>query len=106
MIPHSAAVERIAQSSRRPVSRPGPDVISLSSGDPDFETPPHIRRALIDAIEQGHTHYADNQGDPELRAALAAQLTAVADAPFSPSEIVVTHGGSGAVASAIIATVN
>lgn len=106
MLTHSAVVERIATHSRRPATRPGPDVISLSSGDPDFSTPPHIRRALIEAIEGGYTHYADNQGDPELRDALAAQLTAIAPDPFSSSEIAITHGGSGAVAAAILATVN
>lgn len=106
MLTHSAVVERIARHSRRPATRPGPDVISLSSGDPDFNTPPHIRRALIDAIENGYTHYADNQGDPDLRDALAAQLTAIAPDPFSSSEVAITHGGSGAVAAAIIATVN
>lgn len=101
----SLAVQRVAAISRRPAVRPGPDVISLSSGDPDFETPAYIRQALIDAINAGYTHYADNQGDPDLRAALAAQLSAGGQA-WNPAEVVVTHGGSGAVAAAVIATIN
>lgn len=105
MFEPSLAVQRVAAISRRPAVRPGPDVISLSSGDPDFETPAHIRQALIDAINAGYTHYSDNQGDPELRAALAAQLSAAGQA-WAPGEVVITHGGSGAVAAAVIATIN
>lgn len=102
----SLAVKRIVSISRRPAVRPGPDVISLSSGDPDFETPAHIRQALCDAISQGYTHYTDNQGDPELRSALAAQLSSTAGHAWSPKEVVITHGGSGAVAAAVIAAIN
>ncbi|MBW3633443.1 MAG: aminotransferase class I/II-fold pyridoxal phosphate-dependent enzyme [Chloroflexi bacterium] len=101
----SLAVQRIASISRRPAVRPGPDVISLSSGDPNFETPAYIRQALIDAITEGYTHYTDNQGDPQLRAALAAQLSAGGQS-WTPAEVVVTHGGSGAVAASVISTIN
>lgn len=106
MLTHSALVERIASHSRRPVSRPGRDVVSLASGDPDFETPAYIRNAHAAAIEAGYTHYADNQGDPELREALAAQLANVSGKNWSVSEIQVTHGGSGALAAGILATIN
>lgn len=101
----SLAVQRVASISRRPAVRPGPDVIALSSGDPDFETPAYIRQALVDAINEGYTHYADNQGDPQLRSALAAQLSAAGQG-WTSAEVVVTHGGSGAVAAAVIATIN
>jgi aspartate aminotransferase len=106
MFDPSAAIQRIIASSQRPVSRPGPGVIALSSGDPDFVTPEHIRQALADAILTGYTNYGHNQGDPELRAALASQASDVAGRSFSPEQVIVTHGGSGAIAASLFATVN
>jgi aspartate aminotransferase len=106
MFTPSLAVQRIAAQSERPTTRPGPGTIKLASGDPDFETPEYIRRALIDAIEQGYTHYADNQGDPDLRAALAAQAARVSGHGIEPSNVVVTHGGSAALSAALLGCVN
>jgi aspartate/methionine/tyrosine aminotransferase len=102
----STAISRIQQHSQRPGSRPGPDVLSLSSGDPDFETPSHIRRALRDAIDAGYTHYVDNRGDPELRSAIASDIQSRYDLAVDPNAVVVTHGGGGALASSMIATLN
>ena len=102
----SEAVQRIARFSQRPPMRRQPGVIALTAGDPDFDTPDYIRRALIEAIEAGYTHYADGQGDPELRAALAEQVSRQAGAPYTPEQIQVTHGGSGALAASILAVVN
>ena len=102
----SQAVQRIATFSQRPVNRPGPGVVALTSGDPDFATPEHIRRALIEAIESGYTHYPDTQGDPELRAALADQLSRISGDHYGPEQVLITNGGSGALAAGIIATLN
>jgi aspartate aminotransferase len=102
----SQAVQRIAAHSQRPVGRPGAGVVALTSGDPDFETPPHIRRALIDAVESGYTHYPDPQGDPELRSALARQISARSGAQYGPEQVLMTNGGSGALTAAILATLN
>lgn len=102
----SLAVQRIAAISKRPALRPGPDVISLGSGDPDFATPEYIRQALCEAVNSGYTRYGDNQGDPELRTALAQQISRVAPEPWSASNVIVTHGGSAAVSAAVIATIN
>ncbi len=106
MFEPSLAVQRIEATSQRPSRRPGPGVISLASGDPDFQTPEYIRQALIDAISAGYSHYADGQGDPELRAALAANATIIAGAEIRPQQVLVTHGGSAALTSAIVGTVN
>lgn len=98
----SEAVRRIERTSLRtaqPASRPG--LVSLAMGEPDFATPPGIRAAAARALEDGHTHYADPQGDPELRGALAARLGGV-----TPDQVLVTHGGSAALAAAILAVVN
>jgi aspartate aminotransferase len=102
----SLAVQRNAASSERPAGRPGPGVISLASGDPDFATPDYIRQALIDALAAGYTHYADSQGDPELRAALASIASASAGTTITPEQVLVTHGGSAALTSAIVGVVN
>ena len=106
MFTPSLAVQRVAAQSERPATRPGPGTIRLASGDPDFETPEYIRRALIEAVEQGYTHYADGQGDPDLRAALAAQAARVSGHNIEPSNVLVTHGGSAALSAALLATVN
>lgn len=106
MFTPSSAVQRIAAQSQRPSSRPGRDVISLSSGDPDFPTPEHIRRALYEAIENRHTHYVDNQGDPQLREAIADHASRISGHTYSPAQVVVTHGASGALSAAILATIN
>jgi aspartate aminotransferase len=100
------AVQRIYDNTLRPSARPGPEVISLASGDPDFETPAYIRQALFDAIESGHTHYIDQRGDPDLRAAIAAHTSKHAAAPVTDAEVVVTQGGAGAISSTIMAIVN
>jgi aspartate aminotransferase len=102
----SAAVQRIIAQSQRPTSRGGPGTISLASGDPDFATPEHIRRALVEAIEGGYTHYVDNQGDPQLRAALAERAAQVSGHACAPEQVVVTHGGSAALTAALLGTIN
>src|SRR3954462_8490106 len=106
MFTPSLAVQRVAAQSERPATRPGPGTIRLASGDPDFETPEYIRRALIEAVEQGYTHYADGQGDPDLRAALAAHAARVSGHTIEPSNVLVTHVGSAALSAALLATVN
>ena len=102
----SDGIQRILDTSERPSGRPGPDIISLAAGDPDFETPAHIRQALIDAIESGYTHYIDQRGDPELRAAIADHASKLTSTPVTDPETAVTHGGAGSLASAIMAVVN
>jgi aspartate aminotransferase len=92
--------------SQRPSRRPGPGVIGLASGDPDFATPEYIRQALIDAISSGYSHYADGQGDSDLRAALASIASNTAGAPVTTDQVLVTHGGSAALTAAIVGTVS
>jgi aspartate aminotransferase len=102
----SRVVQELARHSQRPMGKPGPEVISLSVGDPDFPTPEHISQALTDAVAAGATHYAAPMGDPELREALAEQVTEYANRPYSADHVLVTHGGSGALAATILATVD
>jgi aspartate aminotransferase len=102
----SRMVQELARHSQRPTSRPGPGVISLAAGDPDFATPEHISQALTDAIAAGATHYAPLQGDPELRAALADQVTDVAGRTYDPEQVLVTHGASAGLAATILGTID
>jgi aspartate/methionine/tyrosine aminotransferase len=102
----SRMVQDLQRRSQRPAARPGPELISLAQGDPDFATPEHISQALTDALAAGATHYAQLVGDAELRAALAEQMTDVSGRSFDIGQVVVTHGGSGALAAAILALVD
>jgi aspartate/methionine/tyrosine aminotransferase len=102
----SRMVQELRRRSLRPATRPGPELISLAAGDPDFATPEHISQALADALAAGATHYAQMQGDPELRAALAEHMTDVGGRPWSGSQVAITHGSSGGLAAAVFALVD
>ncbi|MDP8921857.1 MAG: pyridoxal phosphate-dependent aminotransferase [Chloroflexota bacterium] len=100
----SAAVQRLSQSERAgQPAPPGPGVVRMMQGDPDFPTPRHIVEALGDALEQGYTHYAPFQGDPELRAVIADQLRARTGEGWTADDVTITHGGSGAIYAAMVA---
>jgi len=100
----SATIQRLQGSERAGQSAaPGPGVIPLQTGDPDFPTPPHIVEALGDAVEQGYTHYPPYQGDPELRAVIADQLSARSGVTWSAEDVSITNGGSGAIYGGMVA---
>ncbi|HSR22287.1 MAG TPA: pyridoxal phosphate-dependent aminotransferase [Candidatus Eisenbacteria bacterium] len=101
----SRMVQELRRRSLRPATRPGPELISLAAGDPDFATPEHISQALTDALAAGATHYAQPQGDPELRSALAEQMSEVAGRPFGGAQVAITHGASGGLAATIFSLV-
>ena len=83
------------------------DVISLGIGEPDFETPWHIREAAIYSLEKGRTGYTSNLGLPELRAAIAKYVGKFFQAEYDPkTEIIVTVGVSEAIDLALRALVN
>ena len=96
----SAILKSLMSTERAASSKaPGPGVIPMHTGDPDFPTPAFIAEALNDAVERGYTHYGAFQGDPDLRAAIADQLTQRSGNTWSASDVLVTTGGSGAVFS-------
>jgi aminotransferase len=83
------------------------DVISLGIGEPDFDTPWHIREAAIYALEKGRTHYTSNLGLIELRRAISAYVGAHYGAEYSPEdEVIVTVGVSESIDLALRALVN
>ncbi|MDM7935078.1 MAG: pyridoxal phosphate-dependent aminotransferase [Methanothrix sp.] len=75
----------------------GPGAINLGLGQPDFDTPVHIKRAAIEAIEAGFTGYTPNCGLPELRTALADKFQRENGISCSAEEIMVTSGASEAL---------
>ena len=83
------------------------DVIRLELGEPDFDTPKHIKEAAIQAINEGFTHYTSTEGILELREAVARKLKRENRIEADPeTEILVTDGGFGAVFAAIQSLVN
>jgi len=74
------------------------DVISLGVGEPDYVTPEPIRRAAVESIERGETHYTSNYGLPELRERLAEHLFRLYGVRYDPAtEIIITSGSSEAL---------
>lgn len=70
----------------------GRQIIHLEIGEPDFDTPPAIVNAGVEALQQGYTHYGSSQGLQELREAIAADASRSRGIPVSPSNVVVTPG--------------
>ncbi|WP_191059706.1 pyridoxal phosphate-dependent aminotransferase [Geminicoccus harenae] len=81
-------------------ARRGEDVIILSVGDPDFTTPARIREAAKAALDAGHTHYADVQGKPALRQAIARHHGRLTGRPIDPEQVVVLAGAQCALFAA------
>ncbi len=83
------------------------DVISLGIGEPDFDTPWHVRESTVFALERGTTHYTSNYGYIELRRALARYVAKQFGAEYNPeSEVLVTVGVSEALDLALRALLN
>ena len=90
----------------RDLKAKGRDVISLSVGEPDFDTPEHIKKAAIRAIERGETKYTPVAGIPELRAAIARKLKRENNLDYKPSQTIVSTGGKQVIYNALLATLN
>ncbi len=84
----------------------GIDVINLSIGEPDFNTPENIKEAAIRAINDNITHYPPVPGFPELRKAICQKLKRDNNLEFSPEQIVVSTGAKHSIANAVISLVN
>ncbi len=84
----------------------GQDVISLSAGEPDFDTPRNVKDAAIRAIEAGETKYTDVAGTPTLRRAVAAKFQRDSGIDYKPEEIIVSSGGKQVIFNAMLATIN
>ena len=84
----------------------GRDVISLSVGEPDFDTPDNIKQAAIDAIRRGETKYTPVSGIAPLREAVARKFKRENGLDYKPSQTIVCTGGKQVIFNAMLATLN
>ncbi len=83
----------------------GRDIIGLTSGEPDFDTPDHIKDAATRALAEGKTKYTDVGGTPELREAVSEKFRRDNDLVYKTNEIIVSTGGKQVIFNAFMATV-
>ncbi|MDQ1899041.1 pyridoxal phosphate-dependent aminotransferase [Paracoccus sp. WLY502] len=84
----------------------GRDIISLSAGEPDFDTPSHIRDAAKAAIDAGHTRYTAVDGTPSLKRAICDKFARENGLDYAPSQITVGTGGKQILFNALMATLD
>lgn len=90
----------------RDLKNAGRDIISLSIGEPDFDTPDNIKRAAIAAIERGETKYTPVAGIQPLREAIAAKFKRENGLDYKPSQTIVGTGGKHILFNTFLATIN
>lgn len=88
------------------MAREGKDVVSLAAGEPDFDTPEHVREAAIRAINEGKTHYTNVDGIPELKEAVAAKFKRDNGLDVTAADCFVSSGGKQVIFNALLATLN
>ena len=84
----------------------GVDVINMSVGEPDFNTPDHIKAAAIKAVEDNYSRYSPVPAYPELKKAIVAKLKNENGLDYAPSQILCSNGAKQSVCNAIMALVN
>lgn len=77
----------------RQLEAQGRDIVHLEIGEPDFDTPINIINSAVDALKNGWTHYGPAAGLPDLRAAIAEEVSTLRNIKIDPSQVVVTPGG-------------
>jgi aspartate aminotransferase len=109
----SAALARIAASPTlamtqvaRDLKAMGKDVLSLTVGEPDFDTPDHVKEAAIEAIRRGETKYTNVDGIPALKEAIAAKFRRDNRLTYTPAEISVAPGGKAVIYNALMASLD
>ena len=110
----SAYIQRVAPSATMATSakaaalrREGVDMIALSAGEPDFDTPEHIKEAAKKALDEGFTKYTSPpSGIPELKAAVCARFRTDNGLDYAPEEVVVNNGAKHSLALAVAAVMN
>ena len=86
--------------------RAGEDVIGFGAGEPDFDTPEHIKEAAYKAIADGQTKYTAVAGMPELKEAICAKFQRDNELSYQPSQVIVSPGGKAIIFNALLATLN
>src|SRR5712671_5039765 len=77
----------------RALERQGRNIVHLEIGEPDFDTPSNIVEAGVEALHKGWTHYGPSAGLPELRQAIADEVSRSRKISVSPDEVVIVPGG-------------
>jgi aspartate aminotransferase len=90
----------------RQLKAQGRDIISLSAGEPDFDTPENIKLAAIKALKEGRTKYTDVDGIPELKAAIVAKFKRDNALDYTAAQVSVGTGGKQVLYNALLATLN
>ena len=90
----------------RELKAEGKDIISLSLGEPDFDTPNHVKEAAIQAIHLGKTKYTPVGGIPELKKAICAKFSRDYDLDITPQEVMVSTGAKQCIMNAILSLVD
>jgi aspartate aminotransferase len=97
----------IAMSDRaKALKAEGRDVIGLSAGEPDFDTPQNIKDAAKRAIDSGDTKYTAVEGTPALKKAIAEKFKRENNLTYAPNQIIVGTGGKQVLFNALLATIN
>ena len=90
----------------RKLKAQGFDVINLSLGEPDFNTPEHIKEAAKNAIDQNYTYYPPVTGFPELREAICKKFKNENNLEFKPEQIIVSTGAKQSIANVVMSLLN
>lgn len=99
--PNAAASARAAA-----LAAQGHDVIALTTGEPDFDTPEPIKQAAVSAMARGETKYTPTQGTAALRSAISAKYSRENALDFPEAQIIVSNGGKQVIYNALAATLN
>lgn len=101
----STSPSAVASQRARELRAEGHDIIALSSGEPDFQTPPHVIEAAHKAMLDGQTKYTTISGTPELKAALRDKFRRENDLDYANDEVMVSTGAKQVIFNAIMALV-
>lgn len=100
----SATIEMSARAAA--LKAQGADVVALSAGEPDFNTPAHIAEAGVTAIQNGQTRYTQPDGLPALKEAVSAKFKRENDLSIPPEDVIICSGGKHVLFNAFMATLN
>jgi aspartate aminotransferase len=98
------AIMRMSQRTRE-LRAKGADIVSLTIGEPDFDTPLNIRDAAKAAMDKGFTHYSPVAGIPELREAISEKLRLENGLDYKPAEIILANGTKQAINNAVLSLI-
>lgn len=98
------SASRVASQRAADLKAQGRDIIALTAGEPDFDTPENVRAAAVRAMERGETKYTNTDGTPELKQAIAAKFKRENGLEYAPDQISVGNGGKQVLLNALMAT--